>query len=98
MARRERIRAYGGAAALAVLGGILGFVIPGLVGQIVRLSMVTLAMGAVLLLVFYEIGLSEDKARAREEEERRQREEPPQPGHDEPERRPWSARRQRRPG
>jgi hypothetical protein len=71
VARRDRIRAYGSAVALAVVGGLLGFVIPGLVGQIVRLSLITLAMGAVLLLVFSEIGLSEDKDRAREEEERR---------------------------
>ncbi len=94
MARRQRIRAYGSAAGLAVLGGILGFVIPGLVGQIVRLSLVTLAMGAVLLLVFYEIGVSEDKARAREEEERRKergRE------HLDDERRRWTSGRPRRP-
>jgi uncharacterized membrane protein YjfL (UPF0719 family) len=95
VARRERIRAYGAAAALALLGGILGFVIPGLVGQIVRLSLITLAMGAVLLLVFYEIGLSEDKARAREEEERRE-----QQGREHPdsERHRWTSGRPRRPG
>jgi hypothetical protein len=98
VARRERILAYGGAVALVLVGGLCGWLIPGLTGDVVRLSLITLGFGAVLLLVFYEIGLSEDKARAREEEERRQREEPPQPGHDEPERRPWSARRQRRPG
>jgi hypothetical protein len=81
---------------MAVVGGICGFVVPGLVGQILRLSLITLAMGWVLLLVFYEIGLSEDHAREREEEERRKRHEE-EPKHDEPGRRLWSSGRPRRP-
>jgi len=76
-----------------LVGVICGFAVPGLVGDIIRLSLITLGLGAVLLLVFYEIGLSEDKARAKEEEERRRR----QPEHDEPPRRPWFSGRPRRP-
>jgi hypothetical protein len=96
VARRERIWAYGGAAGMAVLGGILGFAVPGIVGQVIRLTLITLAMGAVVLLVFYEIGLSEDHAREREDEERRKRLEESQPQHDqEPERRLWSSARRR---
>jgi hypothetical protein len=95
VARRDRIRAYGSAVGVAVVGGLLGFVIPGLVGQIVRLSLITLAMGAVLLLVFYEIGLSEDKERAREEEERRKDEHAPE--HRDSERSRWTSGRPRRP-
>ncbi|HEY1597422.1 MAG TPA: hypothetical protein VGF74_18635 [Thermoleophilaceae bacterium] len=98
MARRERIWAYGGAAGMAVLGGIIGFAVPGIVGEVIRLTLITLAMGAVVLLVFYEIGLSEDHAREREDEERRKRLEEQEPEHDEPERRLWSSgRRPRRP-
>ena len=93
MTRSQRIRAYGSAAGLMLVGVICGFAVPGLVGDIIRLSLITLGLGAVLLLVFYEIGLSEDKARAREEEERRRR----QPEHDEPPRRPWFSGRPRRP-
>ena len=93
MTRRQRIRAYGSAVALMLVGVVCGFAVPGLVGDIIRLSLITLGLGAVLLLVFYEIGLSEDKARAREEEERRRR----QPEHDEPPRRPWFSGRPRRP-
>ena len=62
MTRRQRIRAYGSAVGLMVVGVICGFAVPGLVGDIIRLSLITLGLGAVLLLVFYEIGLSEDEA------------------------------------
>jgi hypothetical protein len=82
---------------MAVLGGILGFAVPGIVGQIIRLTLVTLAMGAVVLLVFYEVGLSEDHERERDEEARRKRLEQ-QPKHDdESERGLWSSGRRRRP-
>jgi hypothetical protein len=91
--RRQRIRAYGSAAGLAVIGVICGFAVPGLVGDVIRLTLITLGMGAALLLVFYEIGLSEDKARAKEDEERRRR----QPEHDESSRRSWFSGRPRRP-
>lgn len=91
MTRRERIRAYGAAVGLAAVGVICGFAVPGLVGEIIRLTLLTLAAGAVILLVFYEIGLSEDKERAREEEERRRG----QPEHEDPERRLWTPRRRR---
>jgi hypothetical protein len=91
--RDKRIRWYGSAAGLIAVGVIAGFVVPGLVGDIIRLTLITLGMGWVLLLVFYEIGLSEDKARAKEDEERRRH----QPEHDEPDRRPWLGRRPRRP-
>ena len=94
MSGRQRILAYGSAAGLMLIGVICGFAVPGLVGDIIRLSLITLGMGAVLLLVFYEIGLSEDKARAKEEEERRER----QPEHEEPQRQRWLPRRPRRPG
>jgi hypothetical protein len=89
--RRQRIRAYGAAVALGLVGVICGFAVSGLVGDILRLTLLTLAMGAVILVVFYEIGLSEDKARAREEEERRAQ----QPEHEEPQRRLLSPRPRR---
>jgi hypothetical protein len=40
----------------------------GLAADLVGITVLTLALGAIVLLVFYEIGLSEDKERAREEE------------------------------
>ena len=95
MARRDRILAYGGAVALVLVGGLCGWVVPGLTGDIIRLSLITVGFGAVLLIVFYEIGLSEDREREREERERERR----QPTHDgDTGRRPWLGRRPRRPG
>lgn len=93
MTREQRIQWYGAAVGLMAVGVVCGFVVPGLVGDIIRLTLITLGMGWVILLVFYEIGLSEDKARAREEEERRGH----QPEHHEREPRPWLPRRPRRP-
>jgi hypothetical protein len=94
--RRERIRAYGSAAAMVVVGGIVGLTVKSTVGEVIRLSMITLGLGAVVILVFYEVGLSEDHARAREEEERRPRDPEPTP-HPETQRRPRLPRRPRRP-
>ncbi len=69
MSRRWRLRAYGPAALVAVAGFAGAAVSSGTTGQIVGYAIATLALGAIVLLVFYEIGLSED--RERESEERR---------------------------
>jgi hypothetical protein len=74
------------------VGVICGFAVPGLVGDIIRLTLLTVGFGAVILAVFYEIGLSEEKALAREQAERERR----QPEHEEPdEKRPWTPRPRR---
>ncbi|HEX6653762.1 MAG TPA: hypothetical protein VF072_13535 [Thermoleophilaceae bacterium] len=72
MSRRARILAYGAAAALT-LGGIAAAVAGGLVGQVLAIAGITFGLGGALLLVFYEVGLSEERDRAR----RRQRRPPP---------------------
>jgi NADH:ubiquinone oxidoreductase subunit 6 (subunit J) len=74
MARRGRIIAFGSAAALVVAGGLCAALISGLTGELIGLSLITLGLGAVVLLVFFEVGLSEDRELAREEEQRRKRE------------------------
>ena len=63
--------AFGSAAAVAVIGGICAAVFPGLVGQLLALVLISVGLGAVVLLVFYEVGLSEDKERAAEQARRR---------------------------
>ncbi|HEY2602862.1 MAG TPA: hypothetical protein VGI67_14995 [Thermoleophilaceae bacterium] len=96
MEPRKRIYWYGSALVMVVVGVVCGFAVPGLVGDIIRLSLITIAMGEVLLLVFYEIGLSEDRQLAKDEEERRRRQ-AEQPSHEEPRRGLWSSGRSRRP-
>ena len=70
MSSRSRVVAFGSAIAVAVMGGICGAVVPGLAGQLLALVLISLGLGAVVLLVFYEVGLSEDKERAAEQERR----------------------------
>ena len=69
MSRRARILAYGTAAALTV-GGIVAAVAGGLVGQVLAIAGITFGLGAALLLLFYEIGLSEERDRARRQRRR----------------------------
>jgi hypothetical protein len=68
VSRRSRIIAFGSAGAVAVIGGICAAVFPGLTGQLLALVLISFGLGAVVLLVFYEVGLSEDKERAAEQE------------------------------
>jgi hypothetical protein len=56
---------------MLVLAGIVcAILIGGAVGQLLTLVLVALGLGGTVLLVFYEVGLSEDRERAREAERR----------------------------
>jgi hypothetical protein len=75
MTRRSRIVGFGSAALLVVLGAMCAAVFsPGL-GE--DLALVLISLGAILAvsLVFIEVGLSEDRERAREEAARARKEE-----------------------
>jgi hypothetical protein len=93
MTPRARVLAFGSAAALVVAGGTCAVVIPGYAGEVVALTLITLGLGAAVLLVFLEVGLSEDRATA-EEEQRRRKEAAKRDG---PHRPPPRLRRPRRP-
>ena len=69
MSRRRRILAYGGAVAVTV-AGFVSAALGGLAGEVVGIALVSLGIGGALILVFYEVGLSEDRARAEEEKRR----------------------------
>ena len=71
MSRRSRIAGFGSAGLLVVLGIACAVIFSGTLGQ--NLAFVLVALGLVLAtsLVFYEVGLTEDRARAREETDRR---------------------------
>ena len=68
-----RIAAFGLAAALVIAAGICAALIDGLTGQVLAIALATAGLGGAVLLVFFEVGLSEDRERALEEERRRKR-------------------------
>jgi hypothetical protein len=75
---RWRVIAFGSAAALVVAGSICAALASERAGEAIGIGLITLGLGAVVLLVFYEVGLSEEKELAREEK-RRQRAAVPAP-------------------
>lgn len=78
MSRRSRIGGYGSAALLVALGVAGAISLSGTFGQI--LAFVLISVGLVLAtgLVFYEVGLSEDRERAREAAQKGERERDPE--------------------
>ena len=58
---------------MTTLAGIGAAVAGGLVGQVLAIALITLGLGAALLLVFFEIGLSDERDQARENERRNRR-------------------------
>ncbi|MFL5841324.1 MAG: hypothetical protein ACJ77Z_12820 [Thermoleophilaceae bacterium] len=77
MTPRHRIVAFGSAAAVALVGVLCAAVINGTAGLVIGMSLLGLGLGAVVLLVFLEVGLSEDRERAQEAERRRRSARPP---------------------
>ena len=73
MTRRWRIRAYGACVALLVIGGACALLVDGLTGQVLMIAFEMAGLGGALLLVFFEVGVSEDQAREREERRQRRR-------------------------
>jgi hypothetical protein len=59
--------------ALVVAGSICAALVDGLTGEVLAIALITLGLGAVVLLVFLEVGLSEERDLAMEETRRRQR-------------------------
>jgi hypothetical protein len=81
MPRRTRIAAFGSAAAMVIAGLLCGVLIDGLTGQVLAIALISFGLGGALLLVFFEVGLSEDHEREREEQARRRRRRSPPPPH-----------------
>jgi len=72
VAYRTRILAFGSALALAAAGGLCAMLVGGFTGEILTIVLVSAGLGGAVLLVFLEIGLSEDRERARAEKRRRE--------------------------
>jgi hypothetical protein len=73
VAPRPRVLAFGSAAALVVAGSICAALMEGLTGEVLAVALITLGLGAVVLLIFLEVGLTEERELARDEKERRRR-------------------------
>ena len=94
MAPRTRILAFGSAGALVVAGALCAVFVNGVTGQVLTIALLLAGFGGALLLIFYEVGLSEDRELAKEAELRSK-----QPvEHADPKRRPPARRWPRRPG
>jgi F0F1-type ATP synthase assembly protein I len=70
VAPRSRILAFGSSAALVVAGVACGVLVDGLTGQVLLIALVLLGLGGALLLLFLEVGLSEDHERERDQRPR----------------------------
>jgi hypothetical protein len=70
---RARVLSFGSAAALVVAGAICAVLVAGLTGEVLAIALITLGLGAIVLLLFVEVGLSEERELAREEKQRRER-------------------------
>jgi hypothetical protein len=104
VAPRSRIQAFGSAAVLVAAGGACALLLGGLTGQVLAIALISLGLGGALLLLFLEVGLSEDRERARDEA-KGARDEAERAGRRfdsqrpvEPRRRPAGHRPRRRPG
>jgi hypothetical protein len=72
MSSRARIIAFGSCGVLVLAGALCAILIGGLIGQLLTFVLIAFGLGGAVLLVFLEVGLSEDRERAREEERRRE--------------------------
>ena len=66
MSPRGRILGFGSAAVLVVAGIVGAVLVNGTAGQILALVLIALGLMLATALVFFEVGLSEDRERARE--------------------------------
>jgi hypothetical protein len=73
VSRRARIWSYGSVGVVMFIGVLCRVIVGGFVGEITALTLLSLGAGAILVLVFIEVGLSEDRERAKEEAERSER-------------------------
>ena len=95
MSTRGRIVGFGSAALLVVGGAVSAAAVGGVTGDVLALALIGVGLIEATSLAFLEVGLSEDRERARDLERRRGR----APEHVEPPRlRRWRGRLRRRGG
>jgi hypothetical protein len=79
MSTPARIRWYGSAALLVVAGTVVVVLSGSVTAEAVAISLISLGLIIVMSLIFFEVGLSEDRERERERELRRPPAAPPAP-------------------
>jgi predicted MFS family arabinose efflux permease len=67
MTRRNRVLWFGGSVLAIVLGAVVGGLIGGVAGEAVTVSLDCIGGIAIVSAVFFEVGRSEDRERAREQ-------------------------------
>ncbi len=71
MTKRARIVAFGSAGILVLAGVVGAAIFSGTLGQLIALVLISIGFVLATSLVFLEVGLSEDRERAREEARQR---------------------------
>ena len=74
MSKRSRIIWFGTCGVLVIAGVLFEVLLGGLAGDLLAIALLLLGLGGALLLLFYEVGMSEEREVAREEEQRKLRE------------------------
>jgi hypothetical protein len=93
MTRRSRILLFSSAAVLVIAGGACAALVEGVTGEVLTIVLIAAGLGGALLLVFLEIGLSEERDLARDEQRRRERRRRLLDAHRQPRLRAWPRRR-----
>jgi hypothetical protein len=70
---RSRALAFGSAGVVVLAGALCAVLVPGATGAVLTIALMSIGLVAVMVLAFLEVGLSEDRERARDEEHRRRR-------------------------
>lgn len=65
MSKRSRILAFGSAGLLVVVGAVTAALVSGTLGQVLAFVLISVGFVLATSLVFLEVGLSEDRERAR---------------------------------
>ena len=73
MTPRTRVLAFGLALTLVLVGGACAALVDGVTGQVLTIVLIAAGVAGAVLLVFLEVGFSEDRELARDEQRRRGR-------------------------
>jgi hypothetical protein len=73
MAPRSRLLAFGSAAVLVLAGAACAALVEGVAGEVLTIVLMSGGLTAAVLLMFLEVGLSEERDLARVEQRRRRR-------------------------